>query len=798
MIFQSCIFYFSSVWGGVTEQLTTNAEDSLEACVENREREVEKIINEHWSNITIYADSFVQLYEKYENESDVPLYASDELQEAYMGDVSGILISMLRNSSVNGVYMILNDNDEFVSVDEMPNQHKNGICIRDYEQKSGYTENEDLRYIRGPESILTYLNCPIEINWEHFYTFNDESKGDFYYKPLKAAYDMKFEGNDYAYISNVYTFEGNDTSVISYSVPLVTSKGYPYGVLGLELKTDYLASLFPSGELGNSDESGYMLVRYNEEMKEYQVVAFMGDYLKEQFDLDKAIVIDSISSEGFFSMKGKKGEQICGSISEIKSNQSEVEGMGKIAVIGVESEKSLYSFQRNVYRNILFASIFVLIVGVIVIYFVSRYFSKPITDLAEKVRTMKPEPNFELDRLGITEIDQLVTSIEDMSRNISESQARTEFFSRMSHDMRTPMNAIISFSSPEMLKGANEDTKDDYLKKINISAEYLLGLINEILDMAKFESGKMELHEENISLRRFWDSNKVIVEKLAADKKINFRMNLPQSGIMYIIGDYQRLSQIVINLLSNAIKFTDSGGNVTFSYIELGVTSNELKYCMSIKDDGVGMSEEFLDHLYQPFVRGNTKQEGTGLGLSITKQLVELMGGRIECISKEGKGTEFLVFLTNKIGSSKVEEEKDNVSKKENEEVVLTGKRILLCEDHPINCQIAVKLLRSRHLNVEVAKDGKEGLEMFKNSANRYFDAILMDIRMPNMDGMETTSAIRSLDREDAHEIPIIAMTANEFGEDIQKARSAGMDAHLSKPIEPEKLFSTLAAFLVK
>lgn len=799
MIFQSCIFYFSSIWGGVTEQLTSSSQEKLEDGVDNRRRELESVLNERWANISTYADSFVQLYEKYENDSDIPLYENDEMQEKYIGDVSGIMVSLLRNSGVNGVYMILNDSAEFVSLNEKLNQKKNGICIRDYDQKSGYTENEDLRYVRGPESVIAYLNCPIEVSWEPQYTFEDESEGEFYYQPLMSAYnDYKYERKEYAYISGVYYLDENEIPVISYSIPLITSKGYPYGVLGVELKTDYIASLFPDGELGDEDESGYMLVDYNEEKDVYNVVAYEGEYINKQFNLDEGITLET-ASDGFFTEKGEKGEKICGSISymKISGNVAEDE-LVNMAVVGVISEKNLYVFQRNIYRNVLFITVIALIVGVIVVYFVSWDFSKPITNLAEKVKTMEPEPKFELDRLGITEIDQLVTSIEDMSKNISEGQARTEFFSRMSHDMRTPMNAIISFSSPEMLKDANEKTKDEYLQKINVSAEYLLGLINEILDMAKFESGKITLCEENISLRKFFNSNKVIVEKLAADKNINFKMNIPDSGTMYILGDYQRLSQIVINLLSNAIKFTNNGGNVTFTFIELGIESGMLKYCMSIKDDGIGMSEEFLNHLYQPFVREDTKNEGTGLGLSITKQLVEFMGGKIECVSKLGQGTEFLVYLQNKIVTGEVEEEKQNEKKKENEAYALTGKNILLCEDHPINRQIAMKLLRSRHLNVEMAKDGKEGFEMFRNSAIGYFDAILMDIRMPNMDGLETTSAIRRLDREDAKTIPIIAMTANAFGEDIQEAKNAGMDAHLSKPIEPEKLFSVLAGYFAK
>ena len=537
MILQSCVFYYSSVWGGMTDLLNNNAKDSLTNCVSDRERDFEKLFNERWSNVEIYADAFDQLYEKYEKESPVPMYENDKMQEEYLNDISTILISMIRNNEINGAYLILNDNKNYVSLEEEKVQHKNGLCIRDYDQNSGYTEIEDLRLLRCPNYMTAYMNCPLEISWEPFYTFNSKEKGNYYFKPLKNAYEnVNASRKEMAYFSDVYKFEGTDASVISYSIPLITSAGFPYGVLGVELTTDYLSSLLPYEELGNKEESSYVLVQYKEDDK-FDILTYSGEYLREQFDIKKGINVELFQSDNLFLAKGKSGVKLCGSISELVTyNNEAVNSENNIALIGIVSEENLFYFQKIIYRNMLMVTFVVLVIGMIAIYFVSRYFSKPITALAEKVRTMEPEPNFELDRLGIAEIDQLVTSIEDMSRNISESKARTEFFSRMSHDMRTPMNAIISFSSPHLLE--NVKTKDEYLQKINLSGSYLLGLINEVLDMTKIDSGKMELHEENMSLKKFWSANGTIIEKLAEEKNIEFKMNLAKSGIDYIVADY--------------------------------------------------------------------------------------------------------------------------------------------------------------------------------------------------------------------------------------------------------------------
>lgn len=789
MLIQSCIFYFSTEISGINDFLGENARDGLSDKVSDRAGNIERLFLNDWSDMSLYANSFSQIYDKYEKQSDIPMYENSDMQEKYLLDVSGMLISMLRTNKVNGVFLILNSSQELVIPQQGQKYTNKGLCIRDYNPEAAHKGNEDLNVIRCPQSILNQLDCSTDLGWESEYTFEKGEGSNYFYTPLAKAYNSVHATSDeLAYFSEVYSFPENNNEVVAYSIPLSDSQGYYYGVLGIEITVDYLNELLPKEEL-NEQCCEYALIKHNSGNGDSQVIMHTGSVLDNKFNCPDNIRISYVSENSFFEVTDKNGDNVCGALANIvDSNVGE-----QLALIGLVPENDLYHYQKNIQINLFVIVLIMLVIGVIAIFIISRFLSKPIMGLAQKVQKMKPEHGFRLERLGINEIDQLVSSIEDMSRNISENKARTEFFSRMSHDMRTPMNAIISFSSSEMLDKTNEADKDDYLEKINVAAKYLLGLINEVLDMTKIESGKMELREDNIALKSLWESNSIIISELAAEKNIEYKINVPSSGVSYIIADFQRLSQIIVNLLSNAVKFTEPGGKVEFSFIVIDTTSTTLDYCISVKDNGIGMSEEFQKRVYEPFVQGDTKQSGTGLGLAITKQIVELMGGKIECISKPGEGTEFFVYLKSRIGTGTVVNNKHHA---EDNNDCLEGKRILLCEDHVINCQIATRLLKSKKIIVDVANDGKEGVEMFEASEIDYYSAILMDIRMPVMDGLAATAAIRQLDREDAETIPIIAMTADVFEDDVKGATDAGMNAHLAKPIEPNLLFSKLIEFL--
>lgn len=373
------------------------------------------------------------------------------------------------------------------------------------------------------------------------------------------------------------------------------------------------------------------------------------------------------------------------------------------------------------------------------------------------------------------------------------NEAKTVFLSNMSHDMRTPLNGVIGFTNLA-IESNSLNEKNEYLEKIKTSGEFLVQLINDTLDLGKIESHKMTLNYEDVDWYELFKSvlNSVQTE---ADRK-NITLIADTSKWYYtdkIYVDSLRLKQIFLNLLSNAIKFTPEGGKVQFVLECMDESVRDCNCRIIVCDNGSGMSEEFAKHAFEPYsqdeTRAVTRIEGTGLGLSIAKNLVEMMGGFIELESEENIGTQFIVYLPVKKSEQTL---KEDDSKKRNNREKLAGKNILLCEDYPVNIELLKLILKHAGINVICAEDGKEGLKAFKSSDLWHFDAILMDICMPHMDGMETTMAIRNLDREDAKKIPIIAMTANAYEEDKKKSFAAGMTAHLCKPIDVEQLLQTL------
>ena len=376
----------------------------------------------------------------------------------------------------------------------------------------------------------------------------------------------------------------------------------------------------------------------------------------------------------------------------------------------------------------------------------------------------------------------------------SAAQAKTEFLSRMSHDIRTPMNAIIGLTHL-----ANDETKlpviKEYLHKIDTSSKFLLGLINDILDMSKIENGNLTLKYDPLSKEDFAEYINTIIRPLVEAKNLQFNMSLTTHIGKTIMVDRLRFNQIFFNLLSNAVKFTPEGGTIEF-YTE-GLPKLNGKYGLRfiVKDNGVGMSEEFQRNLYTPFTQENSsmseKSKGTGLGLSIVKSLVDSMGGTITVKSKLGEGTQFTVELYFNVVDESKQETEEPISTK-----ALEGAKILLVEDNDINIYVAKLMLEKAGCLVTVAKNGKEAVDIFAKSAEHSFNAILMDVRMPIMDGLEATRQIRALPRPDAVSTPIIAMTADAFAEEQKKTIDAGMNYHLAKPINPPLLYKVLAEYV--
>lgn len=379
------------------------------------------------------------------------------------------------------------------------------------------------------------------------------------------------------------------------------------------------------------------------------------------------------------------------------------------------------------------------------------------------------------------------------------SQAKGEFLSRMSHEMRTPMNAIIGIAGlAQRAEGVPQDVQL-YISKIRNSGEYLLSLINDILDMSKIESKKIELNIQPSMPGEIFENVISIIRPAAAVKNIDFTFEAEGITEKYAMLDKMRIQQIFLNLLSNAVKFTPDGGKIECLISNISRGGNKVKDRIIIRDNGIGMSEEFMAKLFLPFEQEHsgrtTNYQGTGLGLAIVKNLVELMGGTITVRSELGKGTEFTVELEIEIAD---ETQAMHEEEKTEQAFNFQGKRVLLVEDHPLNTELAVLLLEEVHVEVTTAENGKAALDKLLAAKSASFDAVLMDIRMPVMDGLHATREIRQIEKQTGEHIPIIAMTANAFDEDARQCMEAGMDAHLGKPIKPELLYQTLARFFSK
>lgn len=390
-------------------------------------------------------------------------------------------------------------------------------------------------------------------------------------------------------------------------------------------------------------------------------------------------------------------------------------------------------------------------------------------------------------------LEQINSQLSDAVKEKEDAnKAKTEFLSRMSHDIRTPLNAILGLTSKEMTSGISEEQKDEYMAQVHSSGSYLLGIINDVLDMSKIESNKMILNPEPYTLKELIATINTVIKEQCIQKHIDFEVQRSQVEVNCIIVDKVRFNQIFINLLSNAVKFTPKEGKIQFIIKHISFDGDYTIKQFIVKDTGVGMSKEFLPFAFDSFSQELNKESspndlGTGLGLSIVKQLVDAMGGTISVDSEIGKGTTFIVELKAKVSKDLVKKEQS-----ERDLRILRGKHILVCEDHPVNAQIAVKLLEKAGCIVDYEENGELGLKRFAQSECGYYDAILMDIRMPVMDGIETTKAIRQTFRGDAKKVPIIAMTANAFNEDAKESISAGMNEHLSKPLEPAILYKVL------
>lgn len=407
---------------------------------------------------------------------------------------------------------------------------------------------------------------------------------------------------------------------------------------------------------------------------------------------------------------------------------------------------------------------------------------------------------------------------EELEKSVREAQmaneAKTRFLFNMSHDIRTPMNAIIGFADLLEKHLDDRDKAENYIGKIKHSSSFLLSLINYVLEMARIESGKATLRTEVGNIEELTTALSDVFEPSIEEKNLDYVCKTDIEHT-YVHCDRTKLREILLNVISNSIKYTPEGGKVTVRITEEGISERAAEklaedhrayanegvahFKFVIEDTGIGMSEEYLPHIFEEFTREHTSTEskvvGTGLGLPIVKALVDLMGGTIEVTSKTGVGTKTVILLPFAIAGEEqqgTEEKQENISELHH----LKGRRVLLAEDNELNAEITVTLLEEEGMKVEWAQDGVKCLELLQKMPKDYYDLILMDIQMPNMNGYEATRRIRALSGTRSA-IPIVAMTANAFEEDKKNAYQAGMNGYLSKPIDPQKVFATLGEVLL-
>lgn len=378
------------------------------------------------------------------------------------------------------------------------------------------------------------------------------------------------------------------------------------------------------------------------------------------------------------------------------------------------------------------------------------------------------------------------------------ADAKTKFLARVSNDIKTPMNAIIGSTALCMEETDNPERVRRHLQEIDTASRFLMTLLNDLVDASKIELGRLRLHPKPYAFNEFLESMRTITETACKEKGVRFVM--PEEDInINVMVDPMRFSQLFVNLLSNAVKFTPAGGTVMFRVCNYAIHNNSFSADYIVEDTGVGMSEEFQKALFEPFTQTVSaraeERHGAGLGLVIVHNITELMGGTIEITSKPENGTNVKVHLEVELATIQPEKKTDNLKEVQIREI-LRGKRVLLVEDHPLNVEVTKNILERQNMEVVCAENGAVAVRIFEENESEYFDAVLMDIFMPAMDGLEAARELRRTKKADARVIPIIAMSAGDSYEDVVACKEAGMDAHLAKPVEPQRLYQVLCEYL--
>ena len=566
-------------------------------------------------------------------------------------------------------------------------------------------------------------------------------------------------------------------------------EGQTYTALGAVIDREEMDSLLKlyaySGEayLFIVDEDGYVSYTNQQDEKLFQNYSLLKHLLKD----------DAISQQEYYSLqktieKQKSGVELLGvekafylGYSPIHNNNNNNTLICIVPKRVVNS--SLTSYQSTVMYTSVGMSLLILTLFVCLFYSLSR-----ISITKQKVNIEK-ENMKELEELNKNLKEAQVVTANALETANMANQAKTDFLSNMSHDIRTPMNAIIGITSLIEHDANDEQKVREYVQKIQISSKNLLSIINDVLDMNKIESGKTTLKYSDFSICNLVNEMDVLFRPQTDAKNQTFEIITQNIQNEWVNGDYVHIMQVLNNLLSNAVKYTRVGGEIEFMVEELPNSSNTFtKYRFSVKDNGIGMDEDFKNHLFEAFTREENsvtnKVQGTGLGMAIAKSLVDLMGGTIDVQSKKNEGSCFELVLSLKVVQQQSLPVKEQSYNEKQDSHALKGMKFLCAEDNALNAEILTELLHIEGAECEICENGQEIVERFKEAKPQEFDMILMDIQMPIMNGYEATQKIREFNTS----IPIIAMTANAFSDDIQTSLNAGMNAHVSKPVDMKVL----------
>jgi signal transduction histidine kinase/ActR/RegA family two-component response regulator len=616
-----------------------------------------------------------------------------------------------------------------------------------------------------------------------------------------------------------YPVEREDRLVISMTYP-IKKDGRVLAVTGVDVSLGEVQELmgsikpYPNSVSALVTGSGFVISHFNQEQVGHfykkTEEGLAGPYLEEL-----KLAIKEGRGLSFTRYVPLLGEEMIFTCEPFKLGKMKDSWM---LMVGIPKSVNTAPLYRMI-RVTVAITFFAILVMIIVVIFFTRSITFPLNSMADILSSIRKENRQDLShdvilkRLppGIQnhrdEIGSLVTSFLSISEILDDleaaSKAKSEFLSRMSHEIRTPLNAITGMNRIAMDSG-DLDKIRNCLKQVDSSSRHLLGVINDILDFSKIEAGKLTIEPDDISLLDNVSFVISMMQARAKGKGIALRLKCDGLSNTNISADPLRLNQVLLNLLSNAIKFSHDGGEVELLVRETGWKDGIGSFCFEVKDQGIGIDGKQLERLFSPFEQSDgsitRSYGGTGLGLAISKNLVELMGGTVGVRSALGEGSVFWFTLSCPAVPPLKAPLLVNAGGNESRPAPydFTGKRCLVVDDIDINREIVQELLSVTGISLETAANGQEALDMFKNSPESYYDAILMDMQMPVMDGCTAARAIRALPRRDAKKCAIIAMTANVLSEDVQASLAAGMNAHLSKPIDTEQMYRTLGEYIGK